>query len=256
MAQPTFAQMKAATDRRRAFATTTRADTLDTMHDLIDRSYALDKENPYWADLDTDHDYEFEDVPDLETPDLITREGPSPNEIRADDEDDEVEDDEVGDDFDDEDDEDFEDDDDEEEPDSTDLSVINLPNISDVSFPSLIGATAPATPTKRKKRKPVKYKGVTLSRRPMAFEAKVLSLSEIPPRLDTATAVLETPDTPLFFTLSDVARFGAEQVLTGTGAAGRTGAHPRHATGLHPRGAHAHQAHRSRPGHGLGRRIP
>jgi hypothetical protein len=89
--------------------------------------------------------------------------------------------------------------------------AINLPDITDVSFPTMIGAI-PAKPP-RKKRRPVKYKGVSLSRAPMQFEVQVLSLTEIPPRLDAAVAELQNIESPLVVTLNDVARFGAMQVL-------------------------------------------
>lgn len=93
--------------------------------------------------------------------------------------------------------------------------MINLPDIRDVAFPTLVGAQAPARPTekKKKKRRRVQYKGVSLSRRPMAFEVKVLSLSEIPPTLDAAVVALENPDAPLLVTLNDIARFGTQQAL-------------------------------------------
>ncbi len=58
-----------------------------------------------------------------------------------------------------------------------------------------------------------RYKGVELSRRPMKFEAQVLSLAEIPPRLNNAvSSVLEQPDT-LRQTIREMAEYGARQVL-------------------------------------------
>ena len=88
--------------------------------------------------------------------------------------------------------------------------LLNLPDVSDVSFPAMAGAIPPK---RKRKRKPVTYHGVKLSRRPMKFEAKVLSLTEIPPRLDAAVATLQKPDTPLMGTLQEMARFGSQQVL-------------------------------------------
>lgn len=67
-------------------------------------------------------------------------------------------------------------DDDEEEV------TVNMPDIADVSFPSMVGAMPSKPPSK--KRKKVRYKGVTLSRRPTDFEAYVLSLTSIPRRYD------------------------------------------------------------------------
>lgn len=61
--------------------------------------------------------------------------------------------------------------------------TVNMPDISDVSFPSMVGAI-PSKPAKRKKTKKVRYLGVTLGRRPTAFEAFVLSLTSIPRRYD------------------------------------------------------------------------
>ena len=90
---------------------------------------------------------------------------------------------------------------------------INLPDIADVSFPSLIGAIPSKPPRPRKKRKKVQYHGVTLSRAPMKFEVKVLSLAEIPPRLDAAVMKLTNPDAALFAILADIAHFGSMQVL-------------------------------------------
>ena len=90
-----------------------------------------------------------------------------------------------------------------------DDDIINLPDISDVSFPTLIGNNKGP----RKKRKPVKYKGVKLSRLPMKFEAQVLSLTEIPPRLDLAVEHLQDLDRLPMTTLSDIAHFGAVQCL-------------------------------------------
>lgn len=87
--------------------------------------------------------------------------------------------------------------------------TINLPDIADVSFPTLIGAI----PAKRKKRKPVQYKGVKLSRAPMQFEVKVLALTEIPPRLDAAVLELQQPHAPLASTLGDIVRYGEIQAL-------------------------------------------
>lgn len=58
---------------------------------------------------------------------------------------------------------------------------IDMPDIADVQFPSMIGAIPSKPPRKRKR---TKYKGVTLGRRPTAFEAFVLSLSSIPRRYD------------------------------------------------------------------------
>jgi hypothetical protein len=95
------------------------------------------------------------------------------------------------------------------------LSVVNLPDISDVSFPEIIGAIAPTVP-KRKKRKRALYKGISLSRRPMKFEAQVLSLTEIPKRLDLARdgLVLHADDDALLQdTMQDIASYGAREVL-------------------------------------------
>ncbi len=89
--------------------------------------------------------------------------------------------------------------------------VMNFPDIGDVSFPEMIGAIPSKPP--RKKRKPVKYKGVQLSRAPMKFEAKVLALSEIPVRLDAAVVELSEPATSLPIVLADIAHYGAMQVL-------------------------------------------
>ncbi len=70
-------------------------------------------------------------------------------------------------------------------------NVVNLPDISDVSLPTMIGTIKekPSPPRGGKGKrhgKPVDYKGVRLSRRPMKFEAQILALTEIPPRLDGA----------------------------------------------------------------------
>lgn len=88
----------------------------------------------------------------------------------------------------------------------------DLPDVTDVSFPTMIGAI-PAKPPK--KRKGYKYKGVQLSRKPMKFEAQVLSLTEIPPRLDGAVLSLVEQDTTAHLRASmyDIAFFGAQQVL-------------------------------------------
>lgn len=96
---------------------------------------------------------------------------------------------------------------------AADASAVNLPDISDVSFPSMIGAIPSKPPVK--KRKPFKYKGVQLSRKPMKFEVQVVSLTEIPPRLDLATKTLVEADTDeqLMETLTDVANYGAHEVL-------------------------------------------
>ena len=91
---------------------------------------------------------------------------------------------------------------------------IDLPNIADVSFPTLIGAVDPAKP-KKKRRRPYNYKGVHLSRRPMKFEVRVLSLTEIPPRLDLATQQLLDADTDaqLARTMQEIATYGSHEVL-------------------------------------------
>lgn len=98
-----------------------------------------------------------------------------------------------------------------EPQDLSDADVYNMPDVADVSFPSMIGAI-PAKPARRR-RKPVKYKGVQLSRAPMKFEAKILSLSEIPPRLDAATNELTSPMSSVPIVLRDIAHYGALQVL-------------------------------------------
>jgi hypothetical protein len=87
---------------------------------------------------------------------------------------------------------------------------INLPDVADVSFPSLIGAV-PARPPK-KKRRSVKYQGVTLSRAPLQFEVQVLSLTEIPLRLDAAVLALQEQQS-LAQILHDVAQYGSQQAL-------------------------------------------
>lgn len=84
-------------------------------------------------------------------------------------------------------------------------SVMNLPDIADVSFPTMIGSL------KKPRRKKVRYKGVTLSRKPTKFEAKVLDLVEIPRRLDFATTAILDGD--IEFTLQDIAEYGASEVL-------------------------------------------
>jgi pterin-4a-carbinolamine dehydratase len=89
--------------------------------------------------------------------------------------------------------------------------VINLPDISDVSFPSMIGAIPSKPP--RKKSKPVTYKGVRLSRRPMKFEAQILALAEIPPRLDSAVLNLTNRPDLTVTVMQEIADYGAEQVL-------------------------------------------
>jgi len=94
----------------------------------------------------------------------------------------------------------------------TDLAIINLPDISDVSFPSMVGAI-PSKPPKRKRKRTL-YKGVSLSRRPMKFEAKVLSLTEIPRRLDACRDTLLSCDEDRWRdTLHDLAAYGASEVL-------------------------------------------
>ena len=90
--------------------------------------------------------------------------------------------------------------------------VINLPSVSDVSFPTMV-ESRPSVGTKRRRRKSVTFKGVKLSRAPMKFEAKVLALAEIPPRLDAAVVAL-LADANTFTTLVDVAEFGATQCLS------------------------------------------
>jgi len=92
------------------------------------------------------------------------------------------------------------------------VSIINLPDISDVSFPSMVGAI-PSKPPKRKRTRTL-YKGVSLSRRPMKFEAKVLSLTEIPRRLDACRDTLLGCDEDRWRdTLHDLAAYGASEVL-------------------------------------------
>jgi hypothetical protein len=74
---------------------------------------------------------------------------------------------------------------------------------------------APTVP-KRKKRKRAVYKGISLSRRPMKFEAQVLSLTEIPKRLDLARDGLVAKaddDALLQETMQDIASYGAREVL-------------------------------------------
>jgi 4a-hydroxytetrahydrobiopterin dehydratase len=75
----------------------------------------------------------------------------------------------------------------------TDDSVLNLPDIADVAFPTVIGAVNPKPPKPKKPKRPVKYQGVLLGRAPTAFEAHVLSLSDIPRRYDAdVDKVVET----------------------------------------------------------------
>jgi hypothetical protein len=92
-------------------------------------------------------------------------------------------------------------------------AIINLPDISDVSFPSMVGAI-PSKPPKRKRTRTL-YKGVSLSRRPMKFEAKVLSLTEIPRRLDACrdTLAISDDDTCWRETMHTLAAYGASEVL-------------------------------------------
>lgn len=90
-------------------------------------------------------------------------------------------------------------------------TAINLPDISDVSFPKMIGAIDPVQP-KRKRRKPVLYQGVKLSRKPTHIEAEVLSLTEIPPRLDAAVAGLILGSATLAATVQDIADYGSREV--------------------------------------------
>jgi hypothetical protein len=88
--------------------------------------------------------------------------------------------------------------------------VINLPDIADVQFPSMIGAI----PAKKKKRKPYKYRGVQLSRKPMKFEHKVLSLAEIPKQLDATVQALVTLGLAnLRSEMIATAEYGAHEVL-------------------------------------------
>ena len=65
--------------------------------------------------------------------------------------------------------------------------TFSLPDVSDVSFPRSSGRShrspsARPRPPRKRKRKPVTFKGVKLSRAPMQFEMDVLSCAEIPPR--------------------------------------------------------------------------
>lgn len=98
--------------------------------------------------------------------------------------------------------------------------TINLPDIADVKGPSMIGGGKPS-----KRRKRYRYRGVMLSRRPMKFEAQVLSLAEIPAYLDDQTANIHFVLTSLHLhwdrhhqacirqRLADVADYGATEVL-------------------------------------------
>lgn len=95
--------------------------------------------------------------------------------------------------------------------------AVNLPDISDVSFPTMIGAIPSKPPQKKRKKKgPVNYHGVRLSRWPMKFEAQILSLTEIPVRLDMAVTTLrERPsdDQMLLAVMQEMADYGATEVL-------------------------------------------
>jgi hypothetical protein len=91
--------------------------------------------------------------------------------------------------------------------------VINLPDISDVSFPSMIGAIPSKPPKKRKRKPPVNYRGVRLSRLPMKFEAQILALTEIPPRLDAAVLHLTDHRDATREVMQDIASYGSVQVL-------------------------------------------
>jgi len=62
-----------------------------------------------------------------------------------------------------------------------------VPLVEDISLPS--GADRPARKRKRR-RKPYKYRSVQLGRPPTPLEERLLSLTEIPPRLDALTARL------------------------------------------------------------------
>jgi len=111
-----------------------------------------------------------------------------------------------------------EDDEEEAEDEGDAPETVNMPDIADVSFPSMIGAmpsSAPAgsTVTKRKRKRPVVYKGVRLSRWPMKFEAEVMSLSEIPPRLDMAVETVLADGQSLHATMQDIANFGSREVV-------------------------------------------
>jgi hypothetical protein len=88
--------------------------------------------------------------------------------------------------------------------------AINLPDITDVRFPEMIGAIDPVKP-KKKRRKPVLYHGVKLGRAPTEFEVQVMSLTDIPIRLDAAViGLLNGAD--LWETVQAMADYGAREV--------------------------------------------